>query len=573
VERRWILREADPGRVEALSQGLGISIPVARVLVNRGVEDIREAQRFLSSTLRDLHPPESLADMDQATQRILAAMEAREPVWIYGDYDADGITSVALMLSFLRGVGVKANPVIPNRERDGYGFQLPLILRHAQQTPALVITVDCGVSDGEEIAKAKECGIDVIVTDHHEVPPVLPKACAVINPKRGDNRYPFPDLAGVGVAFLVIWALARSLKERGFWKGNEEPSLKEYLDLVALGTVADQAPLLGENRVLVRYGLRRLSEHPRLGVSALLGVCGSNGRVPTVGTLSFQVAPRLNAPGRVGDAQPALDLLMATDAVQAEELAVLLDGMNRQRQQIEEQVYRETGELARGEVQQGRRAIVLAQEGWHPGVLGIVASRLVDRFGLPTVLVSIQDGVAKGSARSPEGFHLMKGLTACAAHLSRFGGHRHAAGLRMDAGAVAVFREALCQQAQAVLGDRAPGPVLRIDDRLAPQDVSEELVRELARLEPHGIGNPEPVFQMEGLEIAQSRRVGQDHLKLSLRAEGLSFDAIGFNMATSHQAPPQGRARLACIPQINEWQGRTSIQLKLKDLVLLRRSE
>jgi single-stranded-DNA-specific exonuclease len=264
---------------------------------------------------------------------------------------------------------------------------------------------------------------------------------------------------------------------------------------------------------------------------------------------------------------------MATNAAQAEELAVLLDGMNRQRQQIEEQVYREPGELARGEVQQGRRAIVLAHEGWHPGVLGIVASRLVERFGLPTVLVSIQDGVAKGSARSPEGFHLMKGLTACAAHLSRFGGHRHAAGLRLDAGAVAVFREALCQQAQAVLGDRAPGPVLRIDDSLAPQDVSEELVRELARLEPHGVGNPEPVFQMEGLKIAQSRRVGQDHLKLSLRAEGLSFDAIGFNMATSHPAPLQGRTRLACVPQLNEWQGRTSIQLKLKDLRLLGRSE
>ena len=569
MERRWVLREADPARVEALCEALGIPMAVARVLVNRGVEDVESARRFLSPALRELHLPEGLADMDRATDRILTAMEAGEPIWIYGDYDADGITSTALLVSFLAEAGVKARPIIPHRERDGYGFHVELIPQEMGQERGLVITVDCGISDAGEIALAKDRGLDVVVTDHHEVPETLPQACAVIDPKRTDNRYPFSELAGVGVAFLLVWALARRLKERGFWSAAREPSLKKYLDLVALGTVADQAPLLGENRALVRHGLQQLGENPRPGVKALLKACGSDGRALSVGTLSFQVAPRLNAPGRVDDAAPALELLLVQEARRAEELAGLLDGMNRQRQQIEEQVYREATDLAWREIQGGLRAVVLAREGWHPGVLGIVASRLVERFGLPAILVAIQDGVGKGSGRAPEGFHLMKGLTACESFLARYGGHRQAAGLRIDPGALQSFREAFCDQAQRVLGDRPAESVLRIDDRLAPKEVTEELVRHLARLEPHGVGNPEPVFQMDRLEIAECRRVGQDHLKLRVRGDRVGFDAIGFRMGSAYPDTLQGWANLACVPQFNEWQGRTSIQLKLKDLKLI----
>ncbi len=569
VARRWVLREADPERVETLSRDMRIPAPVARVLVNRGVEEVAAAERFLSPTLRDLHPPEGLADMDRATSRILDALQANEPILVYGDYDADGLTAVALLMRFLKGVGARVSHVIPHRARDGYGVHLPLLQQARREGIGLAITVDCGISDGEAIARAREMGMEVIVTDHHEVPSDLPPAHAVVNPKRSDNRYPFSDLAGVGVALLLVWAVARRLRERGFWGRGEEPSLKEYLDLVALGTVADQSPLVGENRTLVKHGLHQLALHPSPGVTALLQACGSWGKPLSVGTVSFQLAPRLNAPGRMEEALPALELLLAEEPQGALELAGLLDGMNRRRQQIEERIFREADLMAEQEIREGRRALVLSKEGWHPGVVGIVASRLTDRYGLPAVLVAVEGGVGKGSARAPDGFHLMEGLRACEGLLERYGGHRLAAGLRIDPGVIQAFRETFCQQAQSILGDRSVGGVVRIDDRLTPAQVNEELVRHLSRLGPHGVGNPEPVFQMDRLEISQCRRVGQDHVKLWVRQGDLGFDAIGFGMGSLLPETVQGWAHLACIPQLNEWQGRTSIQLKLKDVKLL----
>jgi single-stranded-DNA-specific exonuclease len=564
--RRWVLNEADPERVEMLSRGLGIPLPVARVLVNRGLEDLESVERFLEPTLRDLYPPEMLADMDRATERICSAITSREPMTIYGDYDADGVTSVALLLCFMEEVGAPTIPIIPNRERDGYGLHAELLKRAYSQGSNLVITVDCGSTDAEAIVSAEKMGIQVIVTDHHEIPDHPPPAYAVINPKRPDNQYPYCDLAGVGVAFLLVWALARGLKERGFWKRGEEPSLKRYLDLVALGTVADQVPLLGENRALVKHGLRQMAQDPRPGITALLKVSGSQDRCPSVGMLAFQLAPRLNAPGRIDDARPALELLLADDPHKAQDLAYLLDGMNRKRQQVEEGIFREACVLAEREIEGGSRAIVLAQEAWHAGVLGIVASRMVERYGLPTVLLAIQDDVGKGSARSPEGFHLLENLGKCHTLLQRYGGHAMAAGLRVDAQAVKAFREAFCEQACSVIGDGPADPMLQIDDRLAPDQVTDELVHHLIRLEPHGVGNPEPVFQMDRLEVAQWRLVGRDHLKLFVRKDGIGFDAIGFGLGMTDPECLEGRIRLACLPQLNEWQGRTTIQLKLKDL-------
>jgi len=564
--RPWIVKEADPYRVETLGKAVGVPLEVARILVNRGVDEAESAQRFLTSHLRDLHPPEGLADMDRAVERILAAIRDATPILVYGDYDADGVTAVALLFSFLRDVGATVTYMIPHRLENGYGLHLPLLQRARRAGVGLVVTVDCGVSDVEAIASAAEMGMDVIVTDHHEVPDRLPPACAVINPKRKDNRYPFSELAGVGVAFLLVWALARRLKEGGHWKRGSEPSLKDYLDLVALGTVADQAPLLGENRILVKHGMRVLAQGQRPGLMALLKTCGSEGRALSVGSLSFQLAPRLNAPGRLDHALPALRLLLASDTGEAEELAGLLDGLNKGRQQVEERIFKEAYALAEGEVRAGRRAIVLAREGWHPGVIGIVASRLVECFGLPVVLIAIQDGGGKGSARSPDGFHLMDGLRACEALLERCGGHRLAAGLSIDPGQVPVFREAFCEEARRALKDKAHGSVLYIDDRLSARQVTPELVSHLARLEPHGIGNPEPIFQIEGMEIAQSRRVGQDHLKLLVRGGGVGFDAIGFNMGSDFPQGLRGPATLVCTPQLNEWQGRISIQLVLRDL-------
>ncbi|MGQ9654018.1 MAG: single-stranded-DNA-specific exonuclease RecJ [Thermodesulfobacteriota bacterium] len=564
--RPWIVREADPSRVEALGKATGIPTEVARVLVNRGVDQAESAQRFLTPYLRDLHPPEGLADMDRAVERILGAIRGKTPILVYGDYDADGVTSVALLLSFLREVGARVEWMIPHRVRHGYGLHLPLLQRARSDGVGLVVTVDCGISEVEEIRYAAQMGMDVIVTDHHEVPDRLPPAWAVINPKRKENKYPFSELAGVGVAFLLVWALARRLKEAGWWERGREPSLKGYLDLVALGTVADQAPLLGENRILVKHGMQVLAQGHRPGLRALLKASGSEDRPISVGTVLFQIAPRLNAPGRLEEAASALRLLMASDAGEAEELAGLLDGINRGRQQVEEAILREAYAQAERETHAGRSAIVLAKEGWHPGVIGIVASRLVESFNLPVVLVAIQDGVGKGSARSPEGFHLMDGLRACASLLERCGGHRLAAGLTIDPVKIPSFREAFCEEAERALSGKAQGPALYLDGLLPAERVTPEFVSHLVRLEPHGVGNPEPLFQMEGMEIAQCRRVGQDHLKLWVRGGGVGFDAIGFNMGSTFPQDLRGPASLACTPQFNEWQGRSSIQLVLKDV-------
>lgn len=568
MQNNWVLAEADQAKVEQLRKELGIPAPVARVLVNRGVEEVGQAERFLSPSLKGLYPPDGLADMGKAVGRILLALSRKEPIWIYGDYDADGITSVALLKSFFESAGVRVGWVIPHRERDGYGFHCSLI-PHRPGNRGVVITADCGISDHEELAKAKAMGLDVVVTDHHEVPERIPEACAVINPKRSDNHYPFGDLAGVGVAFMLVWALARRLKEMNVWPPGKEPSLKSYLDLVALGTIADQASLLGENRTLVRHGLVQLAKGVRPGIQALVRTAAMEKRPLSVGSLSFQIAPRMNAPGRLDDASPALELLLAKDFSTALELAGLLEGMNRRRQQIEEEVFKEAEPKAWEAVRRGETALVLAKEGWHPGVLGIVASRLVDRFGLPVVLISLQDGVGKGSARAPEGYHLMHGLKSCSHLLSRFGGHKMAAGLRVEAGAVEELREGLCAHAREAMRGRGHARVLRIDDRLAPADITEELVLCLQKLEPHGMGNPEPVFQVDGMVISGCRRVGQSHLKLSLSCGSRIFDAIGFGMADSFPQDPKGVARLACLPQLNDWQGRSNIQLKLKDFQLI----
>ncbi|MGQ9857908.1 MAG: single-stranded-DNA-specific exonuclease RecJ [Thermodesulfobacteriota bacterium] len=568
MRTRWILIESDEGLVELLRKELGIPAPVARVLANRGVKGVEEAQSFLCPTLRGLHPPEGLVDMDRAVERVLLALEREEPIWIYGDYDTDGLTSVALLTQFLESAGATPRPVVPHRERDGYGFHCSLI-PEAGPKGGLVITVDCGLSDAQEILKARARGIDVVVTDHHEVGELIPEACAVVNPKRPGNSYPFQDLAGVGVAFMLAWALAKKLKKRCTWPKGKEPSLKAYLDLVALGTVADQAPLVGENRTLVMHGLKEMEKGNRPGIRALLGCSAADGKPLSVSTLTYQLAPRLNAPGRVDEPTVALELLLAKDARTSQELASVLDGMNRKRQQIEERVLREAEAEAWEAVRAGQDALVLAKEGWHPGVLGIVASRLVDRFGLPVVLISIEDGVGKGSGRAPEGYHIMEGLRSCSNLLERFGGHRMAAGLRIDSKAVADFRRSLCAHARDVMGGLKAVRLLPIDDRLSPEEITHELVDRLVQLEPHGVGNPEPIFQVDSLEISAMRKVGQDHLKMLLRHGAMNFDAIGFGMAGVVPESARGPARLACMPLRNEWQGRTSIQLKVKDLQLL----
>jgi single-stranded-DNA-specific exonuclease len=566
IRRRWVLNSGDPQKALILSRELEIPLPVARVLVNRGITEVGEAERFLSCTLRELFPPGGLADIDKAVDRIMMAIDRDEPIMIYGDYDTDGITATALLLIFLQEVGVRASAMIPHRQQHGYGLHIPLLQRAKSQEFRLIITVDCGISDHDALEWARDQGLDVIVTDHHEIHRGLPPAHAVINPKRAENTYPFSELAGVGVAFLLVWALAKRLRERGFWPEEKAPSLKRYLDMVAIGTIADQAPLRGENRTMVKHGLMSMNTSPSPGIRSLLAVCGMKDRPISVGSVSFQIAPRLNAAGRLSDASLALELLLAREESKAIELAAELDAINRMRQKVEDCVFREAVELAHEQIKMGRRAIVLVREGWHPGVIGIVASRLVEQYGLPTVLIAVEDGIGKGSARAPEGFHLMRGIEACEEFLDRYGGHAMAAGIRLDPEAVEGFAQAFWREAEEGLKEDFIGPVLKIDCNLEPHQVTLELLRHLARLEPHGVGNPEPVFQLDHWEIANCSVVGDDHLKLWIRKEGYGFDVIGFGMGDLREEALKGTARLACVPQINEWQGRVQIQLKLRDI-------
>jgi single-stranded-DNA-specific exonuclease len=561
-----VIPDVDWGLVETIGKELEIPSPVARVLVNRGVRDPEEGRSFLLPSLRGLHPPEAMADMDKAVGRILEAMEKKEPLFLYGDYDADGLTSVALIKSFFSSIGVEATPVIPNREVDGYGFHSNL-LPDPKGGRGLVITADCGISDCEEIRRATSRGLDVIVTDHHEPGEVLPQACAVLNPKRKDNSYPFRELAGVGVVFLLVWALAKRLKEKGFWPKGKEPSLKRFLDLVALGTVADQAPLIKENRILVKHGLSEMDRIQRPGIMALMEVAAT--RSISVGSITFQLAPRINAPGRLDSAMTALELLLSQDLQEARELASILDGMNRRRQEIEEEVLREAELMASEHAMAGKGALVLARRGWHPGVLGIVASRLVERFEVPVVLISLEEKIGKGSARAPDGYDMMDGLRHCSQFLERFGGHRSAAGLKIQPDALEEFREALSRHAKEVLGPRRGHGILRIDDKLEPNQLDENLLNSLIKLEPHGIGNPEPIFEVGEMEVMGSRRIENRHIKFSMRRGNSTFEAIGFNLAGQIPEPTHGRVRVACTPQINEWNGKRTVQLKLKDLQVL----
>lgn len=566
--RKWLRSKADSQLVEVLKEELDLPEPVASVLVNRGISEPQEARRFFSPCLRELHPPESLADIDRAVERVLLAVDRKEPIVLYGDYDVDGLASLALLKSFFGSIGVQASTIVPHRERDGYGFHSQLI-PDQKGSRALVITVDCGISDHQDVERAQSRGLDVVVTDHHEPGDRLPGAFAVINPKRHDNAYPFRDLAGVGVTFLLTWAIARRLKQKGFWPVGKEPSLKGFLDLVALGTVADQAPLKGENRTLVKHGLNQLVTCQRAGIQALMKVSGLEGRPLTVGSITFQVAPRLNAPGRIDDPQLALKLLLSDDLQEALELATILEGMNRKRQMIEEDILKEAEVAAWDDLQKGSEALVLAAEGWHPGVLGIVASRLVDKFGLPVVLISLKGDEGQGSARTPEGYNILEGLRACSHFLDRFGGHSMAAGLRIHREAIEGFRRGLCKHVREVMGPSCRERVLRIDHRLSPEEIDEGLVHCLTQLEPHGVGNPEPTFEVEGIQISAARKVGRDHLKMVVKHRDMFFDAIGFNLAGSFPENLQGWARLACLPQLREWQGKTSLQLKVKDIEMI----
>jgi single-stranded-DNA-specific exonuclease len=564
--KRWVVSTVDEARAVALASALGLHPLAARVLAGRGLDAPGAAEAFLALPLADLPDPFSMKGMDAAVGRIARALDAGERIACYGDYDVDGVTSTVLLAGFLRAAGADVVTYTPHRLVEGYGLNSAAVAKLAERGVRLLVTLDCGITSVEEVRAAAALGVETVVVDHHTVPVELPAAAAILNPHQPGCAYPSKDLAAVGVTFALAMALRRRLREQGrFGPQRPEPNLREALDLVALGTIADVVPLVAANRILVRWGLEELSRSRRPGVRALKRVAGiAEGTAISAGQVGFRLAPRINAAGRLDDAGRGVRLLLADDPGQASALAEELDRENQARQEIERGMLDEAIADAAARVAAGARGLVLARDGWHAGVVGIVASRVVERFHRPAVLVGVgEDGVGKGSGRSIEGFHLYDALAACATHLARFGGHRHAAGVTLERDALPRFREAFEAYAAGRIADDDLVPRQRIDAWVEERDLTERAAEDLARLGPFGAGHPEPVFALRG-PASRARTVGaaRAHLKLGL---GRGLDAIGFGMGERLDVCA-GAVEAAFSVGFDEWDGARRLQLRLKDV-------
>ncbi len=563
--RRRKVWQAYPERldlVQQVSARHGLPPLIARLLLNRGLSAPEEILAFLEPNLERLASPFGLPDLEAAAARLAQAVRQREPLVVYGDYDADGLTAACLLTQFFQELGLSCFTYIPDRLEEGYGLNQPA-LRELASKARLLVTVDCGVSDAAEVAWARDQGMDVIITDHHELPPELPPALAVVNPKRGGEDYPFRMLAGVGVALLLALGVRARLREEGWFKNHPEPNLRNCLDLVALGTAADVVPVRGENRILVHQGLKVLEETRRPGLLALKEAVGLNGKTVTFRDLCFRLAPRLNAAGRLGQAQGALHLLLATDLGQARSQARILNEFNRRRQALEGEVLRQALGLIRQQGLDQRPVMVLGRENWHPGVLGIAAARLAEEFHRPVALVSLKDGLGKGSARSIEGYHLFEGLQACRQHLVKFGGHEAAAGFSVTEENLAALQEALAEAFEAQVGDVSLRPTLKVDAAVGLSDLDQGFYKHLKRLRPFGPGNPEPVFVCQAVECLTSRVVGERHLKVQLSQAEVVMDAIAFDQARHH--PLSGPLEVAFSTRFSSFMGQITPELRLLD--------
>lgn len=549
--------------VRTLAGALNLPEPLCRLLAARGHTTPEAARAFLRPSLSRLHEPSELTDLDQAVARLQSALDREETIFVHGDYDVDGMCAAALYTLVLRRLGGRVVPFVPHRMRDGYDLGPNGVERAKEAGAGLILTADCGIVAHDAVDAARAAGLDVIVTDHHTPSDTLPAAVAVVDPKRADCDYPNPDLSGTGVAYKVALALARE-------RGVSAEEVHYTLDLVALATVADVMPLAGENRILTRYGLRVLERTRNPGLRALRAVAGLADRAVTAGHLGYVLAPRLNAVGRLEDAAAGLRLLLSGDS-DAEGLAGELEAANTRRRAVDREILDQALEALDGYDPGTDRGVVLAGEGWHPGVIGIVASRIVERIHRPTVLVAVEAGktVARGSARSIPGFDLFDAIRACGEHLERFGGHRAAAGFDIRTDRIAAFRAAFAEAARERLPE-PPVPEQRIDLELEMAEVTPELVRYMAYAAPFGVGNPTPVFALRSVQADGVRLVGADqsHLKLRLTDGGASLPAIGFRMAGSHSAIARSGGPLDAAVKLeeDEWRGRRRIQAKLVDL-------
>lgn len=555
-------------RSETLAQELGLRRTTTRVLVRRGVHDSDTAKAYLKPHLRALLDPSEMADFPRAVKRLADAVCRHERCGVFGDYDVDGITAAAVIAETLENLG--QTPEVRLASRDlGYGLTPTDIKAFEEAGCTLVVACDVGSGDHPALRAALQAGIDVVVLDHHQMPEDAPPAYALVNPGRPGCPFPFHHMASVGVCFYVAAALRTELTDREYFKDHTIPDVRELLDLVAVGTVADVVPLSGINRILVRAGLDRINDLKRPGLRFLARLAGLQAGPPaiTVKDIAFRLAPRLNAAGRLGDAKPALQLLMERETNEAWRCALALDGRNRQRQRLQEDVYNTAVAMVeKGGV--GEAMHVLASDNWHPGVVGIVASKLADQFGKPAVVISLSGGEGRGSVRTFGGINVYQALDGASEHLVTFGGHASAAGLSVKQDNLPALTEALDAQVKAQINSRGGvQDTVAVDARISLGEVDEGLIDELETIQPCGEGNPEPMLLADPVVVVESRLVGNGHLRLKIaNPEGDTVhEVIGFGMG--HRAPaPQSRLRVVFVPEHNTYRGKTSIQLRLLDL-------
>jgi single-stranded-DNA-specific exonuclease len=552
----------NPALTERLVQALGVLPLTAQILSLRGCETAELGREFLQARLAALPDPDLLPDMSVACGRLEQALLRGEKITVHGDYDVDGISGCTLLVETLRKLGGIVDYHIPLRLKDGYGLSADAVRQAQASGCELIVSVDCGVSALLEADLAAELGLDLIITDHHQPPDQLPICLALVNPHLPNNRFPWKELAGVGVAFFLLVGLRRRLRENGYFNSRPEPDLKLGLDLVALGTIADIVPLSGVNRILVRAGLQLLEEGLRPGIAALKQV--AEVKQVSCGVVGFRLAPRLNAAGRLEDAALGVKLLLGNDPQQAAELAGLLDDFNRERQQLEQKTLEQA--IARLEEQGGvdRYSILLADERWHSGVIGIVASRLVERYHRPTILIALEDGLGKGSARSINGFHLYQALQQAAEPLAGFGGHAMAAGLTIAEKNLADFTDRFEQVARQSLSREDLLPSVPHDGEVELAVLTLRQVQELESLDPFGMGNPQPAFVSRNCRVLSSRVLAEKHLKFEVEQNGCRLGCIAFGMAERFEQLV-GSVDLLFRPGVNHWRGQTSVQLQLVD--------
>lgn len=562
---KWNIKSSllEPNRINEFSSRFSIPYEFATVILNRGIETEEKFLKYIKKPLDLIYNPKLMPDMENAVERIVAAIENKEKICIYGDYDVDGVTSTALLYSFLKENGAFVEYYIPDRITEGYGLNIKAINKLSKSGIKLLITVDCGIASIGEVEFAKVMKMDVIITDHHTCQQKLPNALAVINPKRLDSEYPYNQLAGVGVAFKLVLALGLKLGK------TSRECFDKYVAFAAIGTVADVVELQNENRVIVDKGLKMLENCDNVGIKALLEIAGVLGKPVNSTTVAFMLSPRLNASGRMDNARLSVELLLSEDKDEAYRLSLKLDEMNRLRQQTEKAIFEEALEMIKSDADfQKKKIIVLAKEGWHHGVIGIVASKITEMFTKPCILITVEGGKGKGSGRSIDNINLFESLLYCEELLTQFGGHKLAAGLSLN---MSEFDEFVTKINKYIVDSYKEDPVrtLDVDCTVNSSFLTVNNARQLSWFEPYGMNNEKPVFAMSGVKVIEAKTMGQDskHLKVLIEASGKTFDAVGFSMGDAAKLLTHGRLiDIAFNLEVNNFMGNEKVQLLLKDI-------